>query len=374
MLNEFKLFAAVNESVNNAALYENNIEPYPFTGLDCVEAMHEASYMIMSEAAAYDELSAGVDELLVEAIMTNPEAVDSLSESVLTNIGKAFKKIIDKLIAAVRGLIEKIKAFFAKFTGQTDKWLKIMEPKVNAAKDSDVKYSMYKWDEAFILTGIKDGIGKMKEEWKKEYGAASYAKLVEKAKSLASKNAKREEVDAGELNVGGGQSKDLKEKLENISDRMLKSIQDNIGTDGTTPQEALNAVLKKAHGNVSEKEDIAVAPNKKSYLDFIRGAKKNITDLQNQYKDTLNELNKYKAEIDKTSNIAIAGENDMKGNAAAAARSALKTEIDYHVKFTTQYVNAMNTLGSINIGAIRDCAKEYMGALTALVNYKEKKD
>ena len=162
MLNEFKLFAAVNESVNNAALYENNIEPYPFTGLDCVDAMHEASYMIMSEAAAYDELSAGVDELLVEAVMTNPEAVDSLSESVLTTIGKAFKKIIDKLIAAVRGLIEKIKAFFAKFTGQTDKWLKIMEPKVNAAKDSDVKYSMYKWDEAFILTGIKEGIGKMK--------------------------------------------------------------------------------------------------------------------------------------------------------------------------------------------------------------------
>lgn len=373
MLNEFKLFSAVNESVTNHTLYENSndIAPHEFTGLDCVEAMQEASYVIMSEAAAYEEFSIAADELMVEAVMTNPVAVDALSESILTNIGKGVKRVFDKLISVVKGIIEKIKAFFAKFTGQTDKWLKIMEPKINAVSSSDVKYMMYNWDEKFILDGIKAGIGKLKDDWKANYGSAKYTQLVEQAKRAAGgKQMANKEVDADNIMKSG----ELNKELENIDEKMLGYIKAAIGTDGTTAQEAINASIKKAHGGDSEKSEIEVFPKKAQYIAFVRGSKKAITDLQNHYKDTLAELNNYKKAIDQSANISFEHEGDMKGGNAGAVRSALKTNIDYYVKFTTRFVNTMNTLGNINIGAIRDCAKEYMGALSKLAGTKEKKD
>lgn len=371
MLNEFKLFAAVNESVNNNSVESySEIEAHPFTGLDCIQAMQECSYQILAEEAAQTEFFTEVNEMLVEAAMTDAYKLDVLSESAFTNMVKGLRNLLGKLIAMVRGLIEKIKAFFAKLFGKTDQWLKIMEPKINASKATDVKYMMWDWDEGYLSTGIQGVIKALRNDWATTYGKASYTKLVEKAKAAAKSNAGKEGLEAKDIMGAEGMS----DKLGNINDTMVEALKKAGLGDGTSPREVINTAITKAHGGKSEKEEIEVSGKKAGYLAFIKGAKKLADGLEKEYAQTEKELRDFKSAVDRDPNISFENESDMKKGNASAVRSALATNINYYSKYTTQYINAINQLGNINTNAIRDCVSEYMNALTRVAGGKEKKE
>ena len=160
MLNIFKLTDAISESAIGSTNIAG-IQPYEFIG-SMAECTAEFNYEVMSEAANFMEFYANSEEIMTEAAVMNPAAIDTLSESVFGKIKEGVTKFIDKIIAMVKGIVEKLKAFFFKLTGKTDKWLNIMKPKIKDAQgrrgSSEMTYEMHEWYVEYVNKGLLDGI------------------------------------------------------------------------------------------------------------------------------------------------------------------------------------------------------------------------
>ena len=131
MLNVFTSFAAVNEAVSGMRGAEDmtsSIAEYNFEGLDLLESIQECQNQIMVEAVSCDEFAIGANELIAEAAMNNPDAVEVLTESALDGVMGKLRSLLEKLISMVKSMIVKVKAWFAKFFGRTDAWVKLFKP------------------------------------------------------------------------------------------------------------------------------------------------------------------------------------------------------------------------------------------------------
>ena len=375
MLNEFKLFASVNETVTKAKAAADgsnldesiNIEPYPFTGLDCIQAMQEASVMIMEEAVDFKEFYTISDELMMEAAISGNGTIYTLTEAVVGNIGQKFKSLLDKLIKIVLGLIEKLKAFVAKFFGKTDQWLKIMEPKINASTKT-VDHEMYEWDTKYIIDTIPAGIESMRKEWETKFGKTSYQDMVNKARSVAEKYGKEE--NHAPVGMDEDQSR---EGSENKGDKMRDSIIHIFGVDGSDIKSAVDDIVVKAHGGKRDKDTVSVNSKKADMINFLKGAKKATDKLNIQLNDTVKALKDYRATLD-TAKVDFVDQDEMNKSTLSNIRSALASKINMYSEYTTAYINAINQIGQLDLSMIQACSKDYMTALSKLVGGKAPKE
>lgn len=378
MLNEFKLFASVNETVTKAKAADDStldesihIEPYPFTGLDCIQAMQEASVMIMEEAVDFKEFYVTTDELMMESAISGNNTINTLTEAALGNIGQKFKNLLDKLIGIVSGLIEKLKAFVAKFFGKTDQWLKIMEPKINASTKTEASHEMYDWDTKYMLDDIPAGIEALRKDWEAKYGRTSYQDMVNKARSIADRYGKEENHSPSGIDLDK-----ISEDHQNKGDKMRDAIIDAFGksnVDGADTKSVIDSLVVRAHGGKRDKDPVDVVSKKNDMLTYLKGAKKATDKLNIQLNDTLKALKDYRATLD-TSKVDFVDQDNMNSKTVANIRSALVSNVNMYSEYTTAYINAINQIGQLNLSMMQACSKDYMTALSKLVGGKAPKE
>ena len=392
MLNIYKLTQSINESAAGVVSVDN-IPAYDFVGgLD--EATSEMNYILMSEAADLCAFRAGADEIMCEAAVSNPETLEALSENVFQTVGAKVKAFIDKVIAMVKGMIEKIKAFFFKLTGKIDKWLTVMKPRITKASGysgaGDQTVEMHDWDGDYVASegGMVSGLGAMAEGMTKKANdkfakvEAAKAKIDSvKTSFMGDDNREKGGDDAGIKAAVDAITKEMEALKDGASDKdeaFRGQIAAALGVDASNMDEMWTAVTKKATGGEKVTMTFSKAAGGKGVdgmLKHIEGSKKAISALKKAYEKHLSDLSKVKSAVEK------AFKTDSKVEKIDKFPSELKGKYQSYITELTNDAtreisimeSALNTAKSKHIGYVQQMTSEYMGALSKYANYKGKK-
>ena len=383
MLNIFKLTDAISES----AIGSTNIaaiQPYEFIG-SMAECTAEFNYEIMSEAANFMEFYANSEEIMTEAAVMNPAAMDTLSESVFSKIKEGVTKIIDKLIAMVKGVIEKLKAFFFKLTGKTDKWLNIMKPKIKDAQgrrgSSEMTYEMHEWNVEYVTNGLQAGIS----SFIKDIIPADIDSAVDKIVSEAKAHAVSNTTTATDKADSSGSKESLRnldalidkenKDFEEMRDQLPSELAKAVGvSDNSTLDAVWKAVTEKATGG--EKKTVQIGNQVDSMLSGVEGSKKCIDGLKRAYDQHLKDLGNFRKKIESSFNKLELFDKDSKlsGAVTSTARNYVNTISKNRISELQMNESACNNARGMNVSFVQTMTTEYMNALTRFAGYKEKKD
>ena len=380
MLSVFSLTNAINESVAGFGSVAD-VEAYEFVGDLSESTFLEMNHEIMCEAAAINEFVGGAEEAMVEAAFNgaSEEKQYAMVENVFEQLLAGIKKFIDKIIAMVKGLINKLKAFFYKFTGKTDKWCSAMEKPIDTAKNrkgaSDFKYTMHKWDRDFILnkmsaaaTSVFDYI-KSEADSKKDI-RKTVTTAAAKLKSLAGKDPQSDEVKAA-LKFIEELNKSADKYNEKTEEEDIKQLGKALGVSSSTADAIWRDVEKKAAG--SEKIEQAIYSDVDTMFKTVKESKDTINKLKEAYEKHLTKLSDMRKAIEEA-------DKEMKGidKVPANVVSAAKDLINKGVKANTDLIKfgetAVNNIRSKNLKYLQTMVSEYMGALSKFSGIKDKKD
>lgn len=379
MLSVFSLTNALNEATTFGGSVD--VDAYNFIGDLDESTFLEANYEIMSEAAAFSEFVTVSDEAMVEAAIngTLSEAQQVvLSENVFKTIMDGIKKFLDKVIAMVKGLINKLKAFFYKFTGKTSKWVGIMKEPIKKARSrkgaSDFKYSMHEWKEDFVLTKMSDAAGSLlsKINSTDESALATTTKLYT---NLG--NARKDwdpQSDEAKTYVEG-LDKSIEEftnKKEKFTESLTKDAISAFGVSANDTDGMWREVEKLATGG--EKSEVAIYSKIDSMISTIDGSKKTIENLKKVYEKHLKDLSDMRKRVDKADTDLSKMNKDVPDNVASGLRRYVSSSMDYIKHQISSVENIVNTAQSKNLKYVQSMVSEYMSALSKFSGIKDKKD
>lgn len=398
MISVYKLTQAINESASGVVI--DDVAAYEFIGgLD--EATSEMNYIMMSEAADIAYFKANAEEIMTEAAISNPSALEVLSENVFQSVGAKIKKFIDKVIAMVKGMIEKIKAFFFKLTGKTDKWLGVMRPRITTAAGypgaSDQPIELHKWDVDYIsstgglISGLTQLAENMTHKTNETFDKVSTAQgFIKDAKDLymrdSNRNTKDHPVTGDDVS---GELKAMADKIEKLQSGKNKEGEDKaevyttqiaskLSVEGTSMDEIWTNVTKKATGGekiTMKYSEAASGKGVTGMLDAIEGSKKAITALKDAYTKHLQDLQKVKTAVENTFRNDKIEKFDEFPTELKGKYQSLITELSNDaVRNINILEGAMNTAKSKHIGFVQTMTSEYMSALSKFANYKGKKE
>lgn len=383
MLNIFKLTDAISESAVGSTNIAS-IQPYEFIG-SMAECTAEFNYEIMSEAANFMEFYANSEEIMTEAAVMNPAAIDTLSESVFGKIKEGVTKFIDKIIAMVKGVIEKLKAFFFKLTGKTDKWLNIMKPKIKDAQgrrgSSEVTYEMHEWNVEYVTNGLQSGISSLVKNAIPDDIDSAINDLISDVKSHAVSNT----TSATDKADSSGSKESLKrldnlidlenKKLEEAREKFPGTVAKAIGvTESSTMDAVWKAVNEKATGG--EKKTVQIGNQVDSMVSGVESSKKCIDGLKKTYDQHLKDLGNFRKKIETAFNKLELFDKDTKlsGAVTSTAKNYANAASKAIVSTLQMSESACNNARGMNVSFVQTMTTEYMNALTRFAGYKEKKD
>lgn len=383
MLNIFKLTDAISESAVGSTNIAG-IQPYEFIG-SMAECTAEFNYEVMSEAANFMEFYANSEEIMTEAAVMNPAAIDTLSESVFGKIKEGVTKFIDKIIAMVKGVIEKLKAFFFKLTGKTDKWLNIMKPKIKDAQgrrgSSEMTYEMHEWNVEYVTNGLQSGISSFIKDVLPSDIDSTINKIVSDTKAVAvsnttSANDKADSAGSKESlsrldNLIEQENKEFEEMRDNFPGTLAKAV--GVSSDSTIDA-VWKAVNEKATGG--EKKTVQIGNQIDSMLNGIEGSKKCIDGLKKAYDQHLKDLGNFRKKIESSFSKLELFDKDTKlsGAVTSTAKNYANTVSKNLVAELQMNETACNNARGMNVSFVQTMTTEYMNALTRFAGYKEKKD
>lgn len=376
MLNVFKLQEAVNESVNGQYRVPS-VEAHEFIGtMD--EAVVEFNDIIMTEAVEFKHFIACSDEIMTEAALNNPDRVDSIQEASFGNIKEGMLKLFRKIKEAIKGMINKLKALFFKLTKKTDDWIKIMKPRIEAAKKnsgtSDMQYEMHNWDIDYITNGMRNALADAGREatWSLLIpddankaniltNLASFEKDDPNSEAFKAKIAKYDEIIQKTREEGNKTKENL---LSKFSNAFGVSKQDNI-------QDMWTEVAHKATGG--EKVAIKFVPMVDKMVKAVEESKKTIKGLEDFYTKHYGEIKKTEKEFNSyTSKFEIKDADNYPAEAVRVARAMFSANCQQASTILTFNESACSTAQGMNVGYIKTMASEYMGALTKFAGSKSK--
>jgi hypothetical protein len=394
MLSVYKLTNAINESASGVSTIES-IPAYNFIGgLD--EATSEMNYILMSEAVDLMAFQTGASEIMTEAAINNPDSLSALSENVFQTVGAKVKAFIDKIISMVKGIIEKIKAFFFKLTGKIDKWLGVMKPRITKASgfsgagDQDIE--MHQWDVDYIATegGLASGLGSMADEMTKKANDKFIAVEAIKQEIAAIKS----EAMSDDMRDKGGDDPAVKGVVEKL-EKGLEKLKDTSGDYADNFRGAIAEALDVTGENPNNMDDVWAAVTKRAtggekitmkfsqaaggkgvdgMLKAIEGSKKSISSLKKSYEKHLSDLGKLKSAVEKAYKADSKVEKIDKFPAELRGKyqSFISELSNDATKGISIMESAMNTAKSKHIGYVQQMTSEYMSALSKYANYKGK--
>lgn len=391
MLSVYKLTQALSESASGVS---SNVDAHVFRGtLD--EMAAEFGFTVMSETADLMSFAANAEEIMSEAAIENPSSVAAMSESVLETIGNKLKAIIDKLIAMVKGVIDKLKAFFFKFTGKTSEWLKVMRPRITAAAGregaSEFSVEAHKWDVEYITSGMVGGIDSL---------MAIAAKTDDKFNKVNEVNGALDKIKANmdpALQGKSGDDASVKAAVEQLdkfieehkdddnstADAMATQIADAMQvTDSvSTLEEVWSAVSKKANGGekvTTKIGEISCGKFGSSYdgmLKAIEESKKTISAVQKSYDNHLKTLKSLRSKVDSAfkSNGKVEKLEKFPTDVKTKYNTAISSASAMITKQLSMTESAINNARAKNTASLQAMTSEYMGILSKFAGYKGKK-
>lgn len=378
MLNIFKLQEAVNESVTGNVASLASIKAYDFIGtMD--EATAEFNYELMAEAVEFHEFVAGAEEIMTEAALNNPDRLDTIQESVFENIKTGLTKFFEKIKAMIKGIIEKLKGFFYKLTGKTDKWVSIMKPRIEKAKQAtgaaDISYEMHNWNKEFILTGMKEAIEKLDakalsgSDTAKNRLSSNIAEYANRAKAEKGSNPDADKFKA-EVEKLDRETQKTNDEIEAFKDTFAEDVAEVFGVKNNSSLDAVwTDIAHKATGG--EKTEVKFRGMVDDMLKSIEGSKKTVDNLKKFYDKHLKEINDMQTKCNTViEKFDIKGEDKLPIEIVRAARAAVQA---YSKKITNEmsaYESACNTARGQNVKYVQDMTSEYMNALTKFAGVK----
>lgn len=389
MLSVFTLSQAITESANRVL---DNTPAYEFATDNLSECASEFHFALISEASNISEIMAGTDEILAEAVFENPSSVDALSENVFTTIKDGVVKFFEKIISMVKGLIEKLKAFLYKMTGKTDKWLQIMEPKINAAKNNkgygDVSHEMYNWNTTFITGTSGDcmagGLDKLVADWRSTcevVGKSSAKEFIDLSKATTKdvRGAAGMDADKKPAEKKTGDYDKISKKWGEMLEKFKSNAPDKIGSAWkikATSMDVLTGELRKKAQGGSEKTEVKFGNDTGKMVEAIKNSSKTIEKVKKAYEDHLKHLTDFKANLQKQGDeLGDLGKkaDTIPSEVIRAATDSVKAAYKYAMDVTSTYEGAMNTVRNLNTTLIQEMCSEYMTALTKFANFKGSK-
>lgn len=386
MLSIYKLTQAINES--SAGVVVADVPAYEFVGgLD--EATSEMNYIIMTEAVDMASFMTVSEEIMTEAAISNPDSLETLSENVFKTAWDNVKKFVDKLIAMVKGMIEKIKAHLYKMVGKTDKWIGVMRPRLNAAQGKDKfgeqVYNMYNWDAKYLASGgtMITGIANMASEVTSVANdKVSKMKEAENALTAARSHLNKEwekegtPADAPGISTASskleGITKAAKDDTESNAKKFIVTLANAMGLTGTfnSTEEIWTAVNKKATGG--DKLDVK-ATNAGEFFTAIENSKKTLEDLKTVYEKHSNDLKKLKSDIENVFKNDKADEK-MPGVIQTKYREAATALSKQFVSEVSAFESAVGTAQTTHRNLVSSMINDYMKAIAKWSGYSGSKE
>lgn len=381
MLSVFSLTNALNEAVNVGGSVD--VDAYNFIGDLDESTFLEANHEIMSEAAAFSEFVTLSDEAMVEAAIggTLSESQQvTLSENVFKQIMDGIKKFIDKIIAMVKGLINKLKAFFYKFTGKTSKWVGIMKEPIKKARSrkgaSDFKYSMHEWNRDYVLTKMSAGATSLVSSSLKESGSA-FSGIVDINVQSANEFAKykdnpQDDAVKRQITTNDNVIEQVKTRTEKYDEDFVKTLAKALSVSADNTDAVWREVEKLANGG--EKSEVAIYSSIDAMLNTIDGSKKTIDNLKKLYEEHLKQLTDIRSKLDKLDKDLSNIDKNVPDNIASSYRSLVSAKFDAFKHELSTVESALNTAQSKNLKYVQSMVSEYMSALSKFSGIKDKKD
>ena len=390
MFNVFSLTEAVNNAANGNI---SNITPHVYIGT-LEEACEDFRYMLMTEAAEQAEFYARSEEIITEAAFSNPDTVGVLVENVFSNMGTRIKEFFAKLKKWILGLIDTMKATFFQFTKKTSEWLRIMGPRIDAAKNraghSDFTYEMHEWKTDYVISGMSDSFSKILKEWPRQSNASDHINKLGnvnlksvanfgmgKAKEMSGADTDSDEVK-GIISDLNGNIESIKKKMEDDDAKFPKFVADSLGIgnlSSATLDDMWRSLDKEVRGG--EKLTVKVDGKVEEMRKAIEGYKTSFTNIEKAYKEYLKTISQDEKKVtDEYNEVKKYGSDDKKipSNLLTAYQqywNAIYTAV------TGMYNRLSGTAGkmqSLNISYIKAMVGEYMSALTAYSRLKEVKE
>ena len=399
MLNVYNLSRVMTESAGSVDL--SSIEAYDFIG-SMDEATQEFNALVMAESVEFNQFNANAQEIIVEAAMSNPDRLGILSESVLDKVKNGIAAFFDRLIKFVKGIIDKLKAFFLKLTGKTDKWYSFMKPKIDAAKQrggyTDATAEMHKWNIEAVTSGLKKavdaGMNAMRTEGSaKPMSASKMATILSsdikgdmKAYDSSAKEEKKySDADSDKIKnlvtEMDKEAENYKNETEEMKSKFPEEVAKILGSAGLKNLSTANMddLWKSVRKEVTGGEKVTVKYVQEVGIDkmmeSIKASTKTIDDLKKAYDGHLKFLGEAKAKFQKEVDaIKFPDSGKVPTELVSSMQSVVSA---YSAKITTKFSNyeaAINTIRGENVKAVQDMNSEFMGVLNKFANIKSKKD
>lgn len=157
MLNIFNMATAINEASTGG--HNNSISAFDFGGT-INEAFYDFREMALIESNIFKEFTTGADEIMLEASINNPAALEVIYESAFTTIKEGFLKFIQKMIGWFKGIGNKIKAFFTSRDKTVKTGIEMAKSVVEKAKDSPINttFKMHDWNFDYLFKNMLNAI------------------------------------------------------------------------------------------------------------------------------------------------------------------------------------------------------------------------
>lgn len=383
------------EAVRNSTGRSSYVEGYDFGTDNLQECATIFDYNVVNETNNIAEMIAVTDEIMAEAAMNNPDAMDTISESVFGKIKDGVRKFFDKVISMVKGIIDKLKAFLYRMTGKTQKWLSVMKPKIQDVinKQSgyqDVSYEMFEYDEKYVTGGMLDGFSKLVGDFTSdtlvgdERGVNSV--IVKLSNMQRSNNRTAKGSDASADQVSAAESTDpalkecetltkkINEDLTKFKSNFWKTVASKLGAGSAATADAVWAdCTKKAHKNGSEKKEVKFGANASSMLTAVENCVDTITKLKESYDKHLEDLKTKKENYEKEDFMKVDDATNIPQNVSGAIRSTVSAYSSNMTEKISLYEQALNGARNKNTALVQEMAGAYMSALTKLASYKASK-
>ena len=375
MLTSISLMAAINES-SFAYTPSNDIIAESFTGLDAIQAIDAGIGMVTNEAADFMRFAIGSNELLIENTLSQNSNLEALSENVFTGIIENAKKFFHKMAEIVKGILQKIQAYFYALTGKTNKWADLMSKKINNQKAGvEVKVEMHEWKKDEILSGLGNKANNLVEAWSKDISGdfSDVEKGIENFKNMASSAAKDGDYDSDAAMDTFREG--MSQMDEKATTEILKTFNSILGTSATETSEISSELMK----NISGGDVTTITVNSSSagnMLTVIKGATKTRDGLEKSYKNYLKTIEDYIKKLDKIKpdSIKFEGEKGAKNpRVFTDAREAIKTIINMTIKHTNAFHAMIETVRKVNLSCLDNMTREYMTALNKYAGGKPEK-
>lgn len=398
-LTAYMLSEAVSTIRNGGNI--GKIVPYEFATDNINECMSEMGYMIMMESNEMAEAFVTTDEILAEAAIGNPGVMETLTESVFTKIKDGVKKFFEKIISMVKGIIDKLKAYFYKMTGKTSKWLTVMKPKIQAVKSNQTGYEKvtaetYAYDENYIINGMNEAVKGLADDWEKTTApvvtgsketpktiqdlASSIKSSRDTATSGYEKPGTSDENPASAVGSKDSTLTGLEKETKQITDALDKYMKDFpkkvAGVMGAGNATTLDAVwascAKKARGGKTEKTTITIGNNTDKMINTLEGMSDAVTKMKDTYEAHLKKLVEFKESLD-ANDFTVDDNAKVPGNIMTAVRNKLSAQYKFITDITSKVEQAMNSAKSQNLALLQEMSTSYMSSLTTFAAYKAKK-